>query len=81
MTEDTTWLNWSDRTSHLSNDQISADVLSVPGSGSPFSVPRSTFPVSYAPFPIAEIPLVAKTHDKQSGQQTGKHNVPSGGTQ
>ena len=55
VTEDTTWLNWSDRTSHLSNDQISADVLSVSGSGSPFSVPRSTFPVSCAPFPITVV--------------------------
>ena len=49
MTEDTMWLNWSDWTSHLSDNPISADVLSVPGSGSPFSALRSTFPVPCLP--------------------------------
>ena len=43
------WLNWSDWTSHLSDNPISADVLSVPGSGSPFSALRSTFPVPCLP--------------------------------
>ena len=49
VTEDTMWLNWSDWTSHLSDNPISADVLSVPGSGSPFSALRSTFPVPCLP--------------------------------
>ena len=47
MTGDTTWLNWSDRTSNPSDDPISADVLSVPGSGSLFFALLSTFPVPY----------------------------------
>ena len=52
MTENTTWINWSVRTSHLSDDPISLHVLSVPGLGSPFSVPSSTFPVLHFTFPI-----------------------------